>query len=290
MIPTRVRIRCLLPALVLMAAMQGHAQDAGTVTLLKDTPLRVIRGAAVLEGVEGMRLRQGDFLETGPAGTAQAQLEFPGGAIVELGPSSQVLLFSLSANGAEMVVAAGWLKGETTAGTYRYSSPALSATTKGGNVLVRVDENSAEVFVERGTASVSAGNATPVVSSPGRIFFTRRAGKPVAEAGRPSDPFIAAMPVSFRDVLPSRVSRFEGKKPPEPRSEREVSYGDIERLLRLPAGWRKGLVERFRSRLQDPAFRRAIEDHIAALPEWKPILDSDNHASGAAPAGKPNPR
>ena len=288
--PCRVRIRCLLPALAFFAAMHGHAQDAGTVTLLKDTPLRVIRGTAVVQGVEGMRVRTGDFLETGPTGTAQAQLEFPGGAIVELGPSSQVLLFSLNANTTEIVVATGWLKGETIAGTFRYSSPLVSATTKGGNVLVRVDENSADVFVERGAASVSAGNPAPMVSSPERMFFTRRPGKPVAAAGRPSDQFVTAMPVSFRDVLPSRISRFEGKKAPEPKSDHEVTYADVERLLRLPAAWRKGMVERFRARLEDPAFRKAIQAHIAALPEWKPVLDSDTHTSGAAPADKPNPR
>ena len=273
-----------------MAAMYGHAQDAGTVTLLKDTPLRVIRGAAVVQGVEGMRLRQGDFLETGPTGTAQAQLEFSGGAIVELGPSSQVLLFNVNANTAEIVVAAGWLKGETTAGTYRYSSPLVSATTKGGNVLVRVDENSTDVFVERGAASVSAGGPGVTVSSAEKSFFTRRAGKPVAAAGRPSDPFVSGMPVSFRDVLPSRLARFEGKKAPEPKSDHEVTFSDVDRMLRLPATWRKGMTERFRVRLEDPAFRKAIEAHIAALPEWKPLLDSDNHASGAAPADKSNPR
>src|SRR5579863_301345 len=98
------------------------------------------------------------------------------------------------------------------------------------------------------------------------------------------------MPVSFRDVLPPRVSRFAGKKPPEPKSDHEVSYSDIDRLLRLPPTWRKGLVDRFRPRLEDRSFRQAIQAHIAALPDWKPALSADNPSSGPAPTDKSDPR
>jgi hypothetical protein len=270
--------------------MQVRAQEIATLTLLKDTPLRVIRGVSVLQGVEGMRLRAGDYLETGPAGTAQAQLELAGGAIVELGPSTQVLLFSMSASSADIVVATGWLKGETTSGTYRYGSPLVSATTKGGSILLHVADEASDVFVERGAASVISGAPPPVTSSADKIFFTHRAAKPLAAAGRPSPEFVDAMPVSFRDVLPSRLSRFEGKKPPEPKSDHEVAYADIERLLRLPPAWRRGLVERFRPRLQDHAFRQAIESHIGTLPDWKPAISGETQTSGAARADRSNPR
>jgi hypothetical protein len=290
MCPSHTRILRLLSTFVLLGVMRGHAQDIATLTLLKDTPLRVIRGVSVLQGVEGMRVRQGDYLETGPGATAQAQLEFAGGAIVELGPSSQVLLFNATAGSAEIVVATGWLKGETNSGTYRYDSPLISATTKGGNVLLHVTDDESDVFVETGVASVSSGAPAPIATSAEKIFFTRRAGKPVATAGRPSQEFVSAMPVSFRDVLPPRFSRFEGRKPPEAKSDHEVSYSEIERLLRLPAAWRKGLVDRFRPRLQDHGFRQAIEAHITALPEWKPVLSADNLTSGAAPTDKSDPR
>ena len=281
------RIPLLL--VTLLAAICSRAQDVGAVTLLKDSPLRVVRGVSVLQGAEGMRLRTGDFLATGSTPTAQAQLELSSGAIVEIGPSSEVYLFSVTASGAEIVLAKGWLKGEAASGNYRYSNPLVSATSKGGNVLLRADDSSADLFVEQGIAQVSGGSA-PVTSSPDKIFFTRRAGKPVAAAGRPSGEFVAAMPISFRDVLPSRLARFAGQKAPEPRSDHEVSFADVEPLLRLPAAWRRGLAERFRPRLQDQAFRQAIEARIASLPEWKPILYADNHPSGAAPADKPNPR
>ncbi len=265
-----VRRLFLFPIVALLVSLYAHSQEVGTVTLLKDSPLRVIRGVSVLQGVEGMRLRQGDILETGPAATAQAQLELSGGAIVEVGPSSQVFLYSQSATAAEMVLLSGWLKGETTSGSFRYSSPLAAATTKGGNVLLHATANDADIFVERGTASVSIGNSAPVASSADKVFFTRRTGKPVAAAGRPSQEFISAMPVCFRDVLPPRLSRFAGAKPPGPKSDHDVSYSEIERWL--TSSWGRGLVVRFKPRLQDGAFRQAIEGHLAALPEWEPVV------------------
>jgi hypothetical protein len=260
----------LLPVLSLLVPLGAHSQETGTLTLLKDTPLRVIRGVSMLQGVEGMRLRKGDILETGPAPTAQAQLEFNGGAIVELGPSTQVLLLSQTATSAETAMLAGWLKGETTAGTARYSSPLVAATTKGANLLLRITADNAEVFVEKGAASVGIGNAAGTPSSTEKIFFTRKAGKPIVPAGRPSGEFIGAMPVSFRDELPSRLARFAGAKPPVPKTDHDVSYAEVERWL--TSGWGRGLVARFKPRIQDSAFRQAIEAHLSVLPEWEPVL------------------
>jgi hypothetical protein len=270
----RVRRFLLLPIVALLVSLYGHSQEVGTLTLLKDTPLHVIRGVSVLQGVEGMRLRQGDVLETGPAGTAQAQLEFTGGAIVEVGPSTQVLLLNQSAASGEVVMLTGWLKGETTAGTYRYSSPLVTATTKGGNVLLHATSDAAEVFVERGTASVGAGSAPGTPSSTEKIFFTRKAGKPIAAAGRPSGEFIGAMPVSFRDEFPSRLPRFAGAKPPVPKTDHDVTYAEVEHWL--TSSWGRGMVTRFKPRIQDSAFRQSIEAHLAALPGWEPVLHPNN--------------
>ena len=276
----------VLSTLILLASVFAHSQEIGTVTLLQDSPLHVIRGYTLLQGAEGMKLRQGDILETGPAANAQAQLEFPGGAIVVLGPSSQFYILSQSGANAELVLLSGWVKGETTAGTYRFSSPLASATSKGGNVLLHVTSEGAEVFVERGNAAVSGGSGAAIVSAPGKTFFTHKAGKPLVEAARPSGDFVGAMPISFRDVLPPRISAFVGKKPSLPKGDHDVTYADIERWLTSSPAWRKGFVARFKPRLQDSAFRKAIADHIAALPEWQPALHPEDHNTGAAPAAK----
>jgi hypothetical protein len=272
----RVQRSLFLAALALLVSASSHSQEVGTLTLLKDTPLHVIRGVSMLQGVEGMKLRLGDILETGPAATAQAQLEFSGGAVVELGPSSQLYIMSQTGGTADLVLLSGWLKGETTSGSYRYSSPIVSATTKGGNVLLHATSDASDAFVEHGTASVSGGGAA-IPSSPDKIFFTHQVGKPLVPAERPSKDFIAGMPLSFRDVLPPRLSAFATKKPPVPKSDHDVSYAEVERWLMLPAAWRKGFAVRFKPRLQDNAFRQAITEHLKALPDWEPVLHPEDH-------------
>ena len=276
----------LLALVALPGTLSATSQEIGTLTLLKDTPLHVIRGVSILEGVEGIRLRAGDIVETGPTPTAQAQLEFTSGAIVELGPSTQMLVASAGAAAGEMVLATGWLKGETTSGAYRYSSPLAGVTSKGGNILLHATADTAEVFVERGTASVSGGSA-PIVSAPGKIFFSRKGAKPLAAADRPSGEFIGAMPISFRDVLPPRLPAFTGKKTPAPKTDHDVTYADVERWLTLSAT-RRQFAARFRARLQDPAFRQAIEAHQSSLPEWGPYLHPETNQTGPATAAKPS--
>src|SRR5260370_24156765 len=160
-----------------------------------------------------------------------------------MGPASQLCVFNQRGAAAEVALLGGWLKGETTAGNYWYSSPLVTATTKGGNVLLHTTADGAEVFVEHGVASVSGGSA-PVVSSPEKIFFTRKTGKPVVAAERPSRDFIAGMPICFRDVLPPRLSAFEGKKPPMPKTDHDVSYTEIHRWLTISPAWRRAFPAR----------------------------------------------
>jgi hypothetical protein len=188
-----------------------------------------------------------------------------------------------------LILQSGWLKGETASGVYRYATPLIMATTKGGNVLVHATAEIADVFVERGSASVGGGSSGAVASSTSKMFFTRHPGKPVAAAGRPSPDFIRGMPGPFRDVLPPRLSRFAGKKAPEPKHDHDVSYAEVERWLTLSPGWRQSFAERFKPRLEDSSFRQSIEDHLAALPEWDPILHPEKHKTEPAPTDKSAP-
>jgi hypothetical protein len=252
---------------------------------LRDGAVRVIRGYAVMQGAEGMRLRQGDIIETAQPG--MVQLEFSGGTIVAVGPSSRLFLFSPGGATAEFVLLSGWVKGETPAGrTYRFVSPWLAATSRGGAILLHVTSEAAEVFVESGSASVGVASAGAAASSKTKSFFARRAGKPVTTASRPDAAFLSGMPVPFRDTLPPRLSRFAGKKAPEPKRDHDVSYAEVERWLTLSPAWRRGFVERFRPRLEDDAFHRAIEAHLAALPDWEPILHPEKHKTAPTPPDK----
>jgi hypothetical protein len=275
-----VRMNPLLVALLLFLLWPSSvaAQEIGTLTF-REGALRLIRGSWVQQGVEGMRLHQGDILESSPSGFAQ--LEFSGGAIIALGPSSRLFLFSQPAGGtAQLILLSGWLKGETSPGrSYRYLSPLLAATTKGGTVVLHVGETT-EIFVESGSATVgevgAKGDLGHTSMAKSGQFFSRRTGKSVTANSRPDSAFLGAMPVPFRDTLPTRLSRFSGT-PPEPKRDHEVSYSEVESWLKIAPSWREGFVERLRPRLKDSAFRRGLEDHLSAFPEWDPILHPEKH-------------
>ena len=110
---------------------------------------------------------------------------------------------------------------------------------------------------------------------------------------RPTPAFIDGMPTAFRDTLPSRLAHFQGK-PAEPKLLHAVSYAEAEPWLTMPAGWRRGFVERFESRLKDPEFRRQLEVRLNQYPEWDPILHPEKHPPENAPAvpnsQSPHPR
>ena len=149
-------------ALVLswLLPIPAAVQDVGSVTFLEGS-LRIIRGTTALQAAEGMRLRQGDIIESSDEGFTQ--LEFVGGAIVALGPLSRMYVFRHRMGGnsgsdateAELVLLSGWLKGQsgTHVGSYRYESPTLAATIGNGTVVFHNDESGCEVFVESGTAT-----------------------------------------------------------------------------------------------------------------------------------------
>ena len=274
--------------LVLLLSLSGATQEIGTLTF-REGALRVIRGSAVMQGTEGLRLNRGDIIESSEAGFAQ--LEFSGGTIVALGPSSGLFLFSHPAgragdktvgkSDAELVLLRGWLKGETASNrTYRYLTPQLAATTKDGTIVLHGAAEAVEVYVESGSAGIDEvspkGNLSRSSNAKSGQFFSRHGGKSVTAYARPDSTFVGSMPPAFRDTLPSRLSRFSGT-PPQPKADHEVSYSEIEMWLAIAPAWRRGFVERFRPRLKDAAFRRALEDHLDSLPEWDPVLHPEKY-------------
>jgi hypothetical protein len=276
----------LLAVLVvfLLLPLPVAAHEIGTVTLL-DGSLRVIRGIAVFQGVEGMRLHSGDIIESADGGFAQ--LELAGGLIVALGPSTRVYLKEKT-NSAELFLLNGWMKAEagSNVGESRYASPLLGAASRNGTLVLHATPAAAELFAESGTISV--GEVTPggawghSSTAKGGQFLTRRTGKNVAVASRPDSTFLESMPRSFRDTLPSRLPHFAGKRAGEPKRDHEVTYSEIQPWLALAPSWRKGFVERFQPRLKDAEFRKAVETHLNEHPEWEAALYPEKH-----PASQP---
>jgi hypothetical protein len=249
-----------------------------------------------------MNLRQGDILENSDKGIVQ--LEFVGGTVVVLGPSSRLYVFrhavgrsngetSSDSPGTQLVLLSGWLKGEAKpgAGSYRYQMPLVAATSGNGSVLVHSYENACDVFVESGSANIAEVNPEGIPRQPAPAkagqFFSRRSGKTIAGASRPAAAFVDAMPQAFRDTLPSRLARFAGKSV-EPRVDHQVTYAEIQPWLTMAPAWRRGFVERFEPRLKDSEFRKQLELHVAEFPEWDPVLHPEKQHKDAPPAAVPN--
>jgi len=271
----------LLFALLLWTPPSPPAEQAiGSVTLLEGS-LKLIRGASVYPGVEGMHLRRGDILET--SANAFAQFEMPS-AVVVLGPQSR--LYILPSGGSvggrpislDLILLNGWLKFESAnpKALYRVRTPLLAATTSGGTLLVHSVASACDIFLESaGATSLSEVSANGDTGSPTQAkvgqFFSRQASAAVSIVARPSPTFLDAMPRQFRDTLPPRQDP-DLDKPVELKAEHPVSFEEIEPWLKLPATWRRGLAQRFSPRLADPSFRKQIESHLREFPEWDPIL------------------
>ena len=296
---SRMRHIVALLLLSLILPLCAATQEVGTLTVMEGG-LRLIRGVMVMQAVDGMKLRQGDILESSAQGFYQ--LEFTDGTIVALGPSSQLFLLrsapsragSADAPSTELVLLAGWLKGESSAksAAFRYSAPLLGAATQNGTVILQAQPDAASLFVESGSALIGEVSADASWKKFGTgksgQFFSRTPGSPLNTLAKPSQVFVSAMPPPFRDTLPSRLSRFAGKSA-EPIRQRQVTFADIVPWLSVGRPWRMSLVRRFEPLAGNPAFRAALEAHLKEYPEWDPVLHPKKNLSTAPASAYSSP-
>ena len=271
----------------LLLPLAARSQEVRA-TLLEGK-ITIIRGTAAMQGQEGMMMRSGDIVEN--PGSGLAQIEFGGSTIVVLGPASRAFLQKAIGTAADIFLLSGWLKTESNArdNTFRYSTPLLGAAGKNATFVIHAAPGSSEIFVESGSGNVAEvspqGNwARAATAATAGQFVTRKSGRNATRAGAPDSAFLGSMPTAFRDTFPSRWSRFQGSKPPEPKRDHEVSYAEIQAWLTAAPAWRRGFVERFQSRLNDPAFRQAIEEHLSEFPEWDRALHPEKYETHP-PAG-----
>lgn len=121
-------------------------------------------------------------------------------------------------------------------------------------------------------------------------FYVREDRNPVVATPRPAAPFVAAMPVAFRDSLPKSPLGAAGTQAAEPKVIRDVTYADISDWLTIPRDWRTGFVRRFRGRLKDRAFFSAMDARLSLHPEWTVVLHPPPPpAPPASASASPNP-
>jgi hypothetical protein len=267
-----------LLALLLLAGYGSRAAGAGqslVVSIADGPPFSIIRGDKLFDATKGVRIQTGDFIATQPGNFIIAN--FPGGTVVAFGPSTRVYLLERS-DVPTFVVLRGWVKldahgsGEGT--LHRAIGLQLGGAARQGVFVLHAAERRDEIFEESGVMTLLFRDDTGTRTnreSKTEQFFAREEGN-LTVAPRPAAPFVAEMPVPFRDPLPDASVNGLKIKVAELKVIRDVSYADIADWLTIPREWRSGFIRRFRGRTRDPAFFAAMDARLSLHPEWTVIL------------------
>jgi len=285
-----------------LLAIASHAHAQWTL-VQADAPARAIHDTNRYVPQSGQRFALNDMLETSSQGGLQ--LQDPDGNTVALGADTQVML----TRDTHVVLLRGWLKvlhactaARTNCAVPSIDTVRLRYTPANGSAAVIAASpggysQADAVFVESGTLTLLSlapahGSKVAPAQLPMHQFAVWRAASPtLAVAASPDPAFVAAMPVAFRDAL-TALPLPAAPTPAAAAQEqsRPVDYDDIADWLnsalavRTQPGTR--FTERFRTRLADPAFRRAIDQHLGTLPEWRVLLyppAPPHHATAVSP-------
>ncbi len=279
----------LWAALVGAALATSPAPTSAVVSVAEGPPFVLMRGTKVASAARGAYLSRGDLIETGSDTLLILEFTSAGGtgALVAIGPSTRAYWMEHE-DIATLAVRRGWVKVDTLSSAkgmeFRVEGARLGAASDAGTYVVHVGEEADEVFHESGSMTLRVqtpdGGGAGVFSKPNEFSSRGDAGEVQTRPG-PAAAFVAALPLAFRDPLPpGMAAKLHGKA--DPQVIRDVAYEDLADWLAAPRDWRRGFIERFRPRLTDPAFLRALDAHMSAHPEWKRVV----HPS---PAAAPRP-
>jgi hypothetical protein len=300
---TAPHLACMLALCV--AACAAAAADAPAVVTLLEGQAALFRGTAKYALAEGVRIAPGDMIEV--ADKSLCELEFADGGALSLGAGGRFHAPAIAAKGAkgpgsDYYLMRGWSKFTSPSGAspYRYTTPVFGLAIGAATGVLQVGDGEAALFVESGEVRIAEGFAKATPSSPALKsgeFYQRKSDQKPSIQPRPSQAFVASMPRSFMDNLPSRLAKWKDRDV-APRKLDEASYADVEFWLKAPVEIRKPLVQRFTPRVADPAFRAALVANLKQHPEWDPVLfpekyrpkppPEDAGKAAAAPAARPD--
>jgi len=271
-------------ALALLAPRPARA-DGDAVLTIVDGDARVVDGARAFAAAVGMRLPAGTLVDTG-ADAALLRLEWDDGRVLDLGPATRVMLAPAGFAGAQrkapmFYLLAGWAKQSLGSARDGQVMPALDLPAVTGVVVSFAGAYRSLVFVESGEAEVAG--------RPGREVLALRQGESVVAVGgeRPASSqrappgLLAQMPRSFRDTLPRRLPQL-GSRGTEGRTLPMPSYAEMAAWLEAEPAVRREFPHRFSAWALEPAFRDALHAHLAAHPEWEPVLAAGHAVRAAA--------
>jgi hypothetical protein len=283
-------MRELILAAVLFGPLgAAAAEPLGTLTILEGEAL-VYRGGGRLHAAEGLRLAPGDIVET--AKSTFMQIELADRSVAQFGPSTRVMFNTSTARRPErwMYLMDGWAK---LAGVKREGGSAIDLRTPlleipagPAVVVLRATPAEATLFVERGDIKLTerpVAGAPVVFALKAGDHYKRKAGNRGAANPGGMQAFVQDMPRPFRDSLPLRAERFRDQAL-RPRDAPGFDYADVETWLKAEPTVRRPLVQRWRSKAREPAFRAALVSNLNAHPEWDPVLFPEKYLPKPASA------
>jgi len=280
----------------LMAAGSAAAADvAGTITILDGDAL-ITRGAGRWRAAEGVRIQQGDIVETGDAGFAQIELVEQ--TVLSIGPNARIMVGGPVRLKAEKTLYAlgGWFKltnarKDASARAFEFRSPLLEIGLLPGVVVIQLKAGEATLFAERGDLKLTERPANAVIGVRQGQTYRRTPGTTRGTlAGSPPQQFLAELPRPFRDSLPLRADKYRDREV-QPKPAPDFVYADVEPWLKAESPFRRQFIERWRGKAREPAFRSALIANLSSHPEWDPVLFPEKylpkdpaHAASAASA------
>ena len=277
----RVLILAAVFASSCSAVAVATAADAwGTITILEGDAL-IYRASGRLHASEGVRLMAGDIVETAASTFAQAELADQ--SVAQFGPTTRVMINgSVTRQKPErwLYVMDGWakvtgMKRDPAAGPgFDLRTPLFEMPANTAVVVLRGAPSEVNLFVERGEARIAerqaSANPTPLTLKGGDFYRRKSLARGVVNPGS-MQTFVDEMPRYFRDSLPLRIDRFRDR-PVQPTEASDFAYADVERWLKAEPALRRPLMQRWRGKARESAFRSALVANLSAHPEWDPIL------------------
>lgn len=289
-------MRSLLLAVLMAAPLMATAEGLGAITILEGQAL-LYRGNGRVHAAEGVRLAPGDIVETAPA--TFVQLELADQSVAQFGPATRVMF---NASGPRqkperwMHVLEGWVKltrakqEAALAPGFELRSPLFDMPPSPSVVVLRATPAAAELFLESGGVRLverqRAGSETAALTLKAGDYYQRKFPARGTVAAAASPPFAADMPRSFRDSLPRRIDRFR-ERAVQAKDAPAFAYADVAPWLQSEPSIRRPLMQRWRAKAQEPAFRQALVSNLNAHPEWDPILFPEKYRPKDPPLPKP---
>jgi hypothetical protein len=277
----------LLAFTALLPIAAAYAAEIGIASLVEGSA-RVLRGATWYKLVPGARLEDGDIVDAGEG--AQVLVEFAAGSVASFAGPGALYFAATPAKGVHaaepfaITLPSGWLKvAAKLPGARVRTAPADVATTD-GILVVRAAGPTVELFVEAGGARLaeplSKDREGPGNEAKRGEYWSKTGTGRFAMVAHAPRAFVDAMPRHFLDPLPSLAAKFQSR--PTLVVDHDITYAEAEPWL--AGGDRAAFERRFASRLRDPAFRKAVEPHVARYSSWDRMLHPEKFAPKAMPA------